>query len=144
MTFSLISEGYERQVFIISGDDNIDSFDITNFVPDPILMNVHEIETGQTHRAGAWTLNGTRVEFPANTFDKPGETITLEFLQMFKGTMQFDSRNRAILAENNLGSQDPSLDLSSNGNGILLRRPDGTLREIALDDDDNIVIKSVP
>jgi hypothetical protein len=43
-SFSLISEGYERQVFIISGDDNIDSFDITNFVPDPILMNVHEIK----------------------------------------------------------------------------------------------------
>ena len=143
-SFSLISEGYERQVFIISGDDNIDSFDITNFVPDPILMNVHEIETGQTHRAGAWTLNGTRVEFPTNTFDKPGETITLEFLQMFKGTMQFDSRNRAILAENGLGSQDASLDLSQPGKGILLRRPDGTMREIALDDDDNIVIKSVP
>jgi hypothetical protein len=63
---------------------------------------------------------------------------------MYKGTMQFDSRNRAILAENGLGSQDASLDLSQPGKGILLRRPDGTLREIALDDDDNIVIKSVP
>lgn len=143
-SFSLISDGYDRQLEVVSGDDNVSSFAITEFTPDPILMQVYEIETGQVYRKGAWTLNGTTVEFPANTFDKPGETITLEFLQVFKGSMQFDSRNRAILAENNLGSQDPSLDLSNPGRGIILQRPDGTLREITINDDDNIEIKTVP
>jgi hypothetical protein len=131
-SFSLISEGFDRQVFVFSGDDNINTFDITNFVADPILMNAYEIETGQVHRKGAWTLNGNTVEFPPNTFNQPGETITIEFLQVFKGSMQFDSRNRALLAENGLGSEDPSLDLSQPGRGIRLRSADGTLYEIVI------------
>ena len=48
------------------------------------------------------------------------------------------------MAENHLGSQDGSQDLSIAGRGIILRRPDGTLRELTIDDLDNIAIKSVP
>jgi hypothetical protein len=52
-------------------------------------------------------------------------------------------RNAAILAANNLGSTDPSIDHSQNGRGIYLRRPDGTLREITIDNSDNIAVYSV-
>jgi hypothetical protein len=48
-----------------------------------------------------------------------------------------------LLAANHLGSIDPTVDKSANGRGIFLRRPDGTLREICIDDNDNIVIYSV-
>lgn len=143
-SFSIISQSFDRQVFVFSGDDNVDTFTITDFIPDPILMTGYEIGTGQAYRNGSWTLNGTDIEFPPNTFNKPGETITLEFLQIFKGSLQFDSRNRALLAENHLGSVDGSQDLSIAGRGIILRRPDGTLRELTINDADGIDIKSVP
>jgi hypothetical protein len=143
-TFAFADVGYKRQVIEFSGDDNINEFSITEFTPDPILMTVYEIGTGGAYRAGAFSVNGGTVSFPANTFNQPGDTITLEFLQVFSGSMQFDSTNRALLAENNLGSLDPSLDLSQPGLGIILQRPDGTLRMLTIDDDDNIDIKSLP
>lgn len=139
----LSTKGYDRQVIVFSGDDNINTFNITEFTPDPILLNCYEVLTGQVYRRGAWTIDNGVITFPENTFDKAGEVITLEFLQVFKGSLQFDSLNRAILAENHLGSANPSLDLSSAGRGIILQRPDGTLREIALDNDDNITISTV-
>lgn len=136
--------GYERQVITFNGSDNTNTFNVTEFTPDPILINVHELLTGQIYRRGAFTIDNGIITFPANTFNKPGEVITLEFLQVFKGSMQFDSLNRAIMAENHLGSLNPSLDLSAVGRGIILRRPDGTLREITINNNDNIDIKSVP
>lgn len=48
-----------------------------------------------------------------------------------------------LLAGNFLGSTDPVLDKSQNGRGIFLRRPDGTLREITIDNSDNIAVFSV-
>lgn len=48
-----------------------------------------------------------------------------------------------LVSENYLGSTDPLLDRSSNGRGIFLRRPDGTLREITIDNSDNIIVYSV-
>lgn len=143
-TFAFADVGYKRQVIEFSGNDNINEFTITEFIPDPILMTVYEIGTGGAYRAGAFSVNGGTVSFPANTFNQPGDTITLEFLQVFSGSQQFDSTNRALLAENNLGSLDPSLDLSQPGLGIILQRPDGTLRMLTIDDDDNIDIKSLP
>lgn len=49
----------------------------------------------------------------------------------------------ALTSGNFLGSTNPAIDQSANGRGIFLRRPDGTLREIAIDDNDNIVVYSV-
>ena len=141
---AIISDSFDRQLFTFSGDDNINTFTITEFTADPILMTAYEIETGQAYRLGAFSLANNIVEFPANTFNKPGETITLEFLQVFKGSLQFDARNRALIADNHLGSLDGSLDLSQPGRGIILRRPDGTLRELTINDNDDIDIKSVP
>jgi hypothetical protein len=143
-SFAFADIGYKRQLIEFSGDDNINEFTVSEFTPDPILMTVYEIETGASYRKGSFSVSGGTVTFPANTFNKPGETITLEFLQVFSGSQQFDAKNRALLAENNLGSLDPSLDLSQAGLGVILRRPDGTLRMLTINDDDNIEIKTVP
>jgi hypothetical protein len=47
------------------------------------------------------------------------------------------------MATNHLGSTDATVDKSVNGRGFYLRRPDGTLREICIDDSDNITVYSV-
>ena len=141
---SIISGGYERYVIKFSGDLDKIFFPISEFTPDPLLLGVYEVETGQVYRRGAWQLDGTTIEFPTGTFDKPGEEITLEFFQLFGGSLQFDARNRQLMAENHLGSANPSSSLSAPGRGIILERPDGTLREITINDDDNIEIKTVP
>jgi hypothetical protein len=60
------------------------------------------------------------------------------------GFGQGNDRALNILAANYLGSQDPQFDLSVAGKGPLLKRPDGTLRMVRLDNNDNIVIESVP
>ena len=39
-----------------------------------------------------------------------------------------------------MGSTDPTIDRSSPGKGIYLRRPDGTLREITIDNNDDIAL----
>lgn len=143
-SYSIISENFDLQKFVFSGDDNVDTFVITDFVADPILMTGYEIGTGQAYRSGAWSLNSNIVTFPANTFNKPGETITLEFLQVFKGSLQFDSLNRAALSENHLGSTNATLDFSQNGRGIILRNAAGVLVEVGIDALNNITISNYP
>ena len=137
--------GFDRDVQQFSGDDNTDTFTIA-FNGDAQFLTIYEIGTGQAFRpgTGSFTVNGNTVIFPADTFDKAGETITLEFFQLFEGSLQFDSLNRQILSANNLGHPtDGALDMSQAGRGIYLRRPDGTLVELTIDDDNNIAIYSV-
>jgi hypothetical protein len=131
-----------RNVSTFVGDvDNLDTFTLT-FLPDPRLLHVYELGTGQVYRYGAFVIQGYDVIFEPNTFDKP-DTVSLEFLQIQGGSFDNSDKNGSLLAANFLGSTDANIDLSVAGRGVFLRRPDGTLREIAIDDSDNIVIYSV-
>ena len=128
----------------VNGTSNVSTFTLGNFLPDPSYMRVYVVETGQVFRFGAYSLNGYQVIFPANTFSTPGQTYTIYFDQTLGGGFDNTDVNAALLAANHLGSTSANIDRSSNGRGIILRRPDGTLREITIDNSDNIAVYSVP
>lgn len=138
-------DGYQEFKTVFNGfTDNFNEF-ILPFTPDRRILNVYELNTGQIYKFGAFSIEGNKIIFPQNTFKKP-EVITLLFEQIsnieFKLPLQSD-KSYSLLVENNLGSANSQLDLSTPGRGIYLRRPDGVLREIAIDNDDNITIYSV-
>lgn len=135
-----------RQVFRFNSTTNPNSFALTNFSPDPDLLNVYMVETGQVFKAPSFYLSGNTVVFPANSFNNGGTPadFTLVFDQTTGSSFDNSDNNGLLLASNFLGSNDASIDRSVNGRGIFLRRPDGTLREIALDDQDNLVVYSTP
>jgi hypothetical protein len=121
-----------KEVVTFSGTSNLNEFTLTKFLPNPDSMRVYEVDTGQVYVSGAWTLNGKKVTFPTNTFNKPGETITLIFDQSTGSGFDYSDTNAALLAANSLGSTDASIDRSSAGRGIMLRSPDGTLYEVTI------------
>lgn len=147
---------YERQDAVVSAIknrevqqfdgtiNNFNTFTLTNFLPDPDLLRVYHTETGQVYLygTGGFSLNGAQVVFPANTFNGLG-TVTLVFDQLVGTSFDNSDQNASLLAANFLGSTNATIDRSQNGRGIFLRRPDGTLREITIDDSDNIVVYSV-
>jgi hypothetical protein len=147
---------YGREAAIISGlknrevqsfdgtADNFNEFTLTNFLPDPELLKVYHVETGQVYIYGlnGFYLDGFKVIFPVDTFNGLG-TVTLVFDQLVGNSFDNSDTNAALLAANFLGSTNVNLDRSQPGRGIFLRRPDGTLREIAIDNSDNIVVFSV-
>lgn len=141
------SDFFEHRVEFDGVTENLSTFNLP-FLPDKRLLKVYEIGTiGKVYRHGAFGIDGYNVVFPPYTFSKPG-TVRLLFEQTTTSGGGFSNvdttdRNFSLLMANNLGSTDTDLDLSSNGRGIFLRRPDGTLREIAIDNDDNIVIYSI-
>ena len=124
--------------------NNFNTFTLTNFLPDADTLKVYHVETGQVYLygTGGFSLNGSQVMFPANTFNGLG-TVTLVFDQLAGTSFDNSDYNASLLAANFLGSTDASIDRSQNGRGIFLRRPDGTLREITIDNNDNIAIYSV-
>lgn len=111
--------------------------------------------------AGKWytlivTSNGTAYNFPASLtwavgYAPPADgagavkviLVLCQTATSFIGFSLGRDRNAELLAANYLGSIDSSLDKSSAGRGIFLRRPDGTLREITIDDNDQIAVYSV-
>ena len=131
------------QDFEIDGDDDITEFLLTRFVPNADLLKVYDLATGQVYVYGAFGLNGQTVTFDAGQFLQPGQTIRLRFMQVEGSVFDSSDVNGLLLASNHLGSTDVSIDRSLAGRGLFLRRPDGTLREIAIDDNDDIVIYSV-
>ena len=132
-----------RELFQFDGTtDNDNEFVLTNFMPDSRLLMCFALDYGQVFRYGDFVLDGHKVIFPVDTFNIVG-TVKLEFFQMQAVEGPASNVADALLTANHLGSTDASIDKSVDGQGIFLRRPDGTLREIAIDDDDNIVIYSV-
>ena len=125
--------------------DNLSSFTLTNFLPDPDVMTVYYVEGGQAFKYGAFTLQGYTVQFPTNSFNNGGveADVTLVFAQLEGSGFDNSDSNAALLTANHLGSTDATIDKSLAGFGLFLRRPDGTLREIAIDNNDNLVIYSV-
>lgn len=136
----------DRQVqsFFFSGNLDQNQFIVANFLPDPERLKIYDVNTAQVYRYPSFALDGHKVVFPSGTFLSPGESITLIFDQSEGGGFDNSDVNAALLAANHLGSNDPNIDRSIAGRGILLRRPDGTLRELAIDDFDQPMILSVP
>jgi hypothetical protein len=126
-----------------SGDDNINQFTVGTFIPDPDFLKVYFQGSGQVFSYGDFTLDGQIVTFPENSFNFPGETLTLKFDQTQGQGFDNSDFNGKLLADNHLGDPNPSFDRSVAGRGIFLRRPDGTLREITLDNNDRIAVWSV-
>ena len=133
----------EIEAFRFSGDLNTTDFLISNFTVNPELLKVYDVNTGQVYRYGSFTVDGQTVKFDSGQFLVPGEQVWLIFEQLGVGSFDNSDANGNLLASNHLGSPDATYDKSVAGRGIYLRRPDGTLREIAIDDNDNIVIYSV-
>jgi hypothetical protein len=88
-------------------------------------------------------LDGQKVIFEAGQFLSPGDTILLRFVQIDGTVFDQSDVNALLLASNHLGSTDASIDRSVPGRGIFLRRPDGTLRELVINNADEIEIYSV-
>lgn len=130
----------ERQFAV--GNSNPTSFTLSRFLPDPDMLKVYVVETGQVFRFGAFALQGYSVVFPANTFNT-AQDLHLIFDQTEGSTFDTSDRNAALMAANFLGSTDATVDRSSNGRGIFLRRPDGVLREVTVDNSDNVAVYSV-
>jgi hypothetical protein len=144
-TVASVITGYQAlQKVTFSGDANTYQFTLTAFLPNPDSLKVYDIKTGQVYRYPAFTLNGQTVEFNTGAFYVPGESVQLLFDQSEGSGFDSSDSNASLLAANHLGSTDGTIDKSANGRGIYLRRPDGTLREICIDDFDNIVIYSTP
>ena len=135
-------KNFDKKVFK-SATDNLNSFSL-NFVPDPDLLRVYRIGTGQVFKYPDFTFSGSTITFPVNTFyDVADIDVELHLIQTEGSSFDNSDRNGLLLASNFLGSTDSSLDRSQAGRGIFLRRPDGTLREIGIDDFDNIIVYSV-
>ena len=143
---AIISDTVKIQKFVFKAvADNLNEFTLTNFTPHPDFLKVYYVEAGQVFKYGAFTLQGTKVVFPANTFNNGGveTTVTLIMMEESAGVVDNSDNNALLLAANHLGSTDTTLDKSVAGRGIFLRRPDGTLREISIDNTDNIIISPV-
>ena len=143
-TVGSITEGIQAlQKFTFSGNLNTTTFTLTRFLPNPDHMKVYDVKTGQVYRGSAFDISGYTVTFASGTFYAPGETVELIFDQSQGTGYDYSDQNANLLATNHLGSTDATVDKSVAGRGIYIRRPDGTLREICIDDNDNIVIYSV-
>jgi hypothetical protein len=142
----LVGATRKNQRFVFdSVADNLSTFVITAFDVDPDLISCFYVEAGQVFKVPAFTVQGNTISFPANSFNGGGvsSTVTLIFDQNAGGTFDNSDANARLLAANFLGSTDPSIDRSYPGRGTFMRRPDGTLREVALDNSDNLVVYSV-
>jgi hypothetical protein len=96
-------------------------FTLTKFVPDPDLLEVICVETGQLFVYGAFQLQGQTVIFPDETF-LSSQALNLTFRQLNGVAFDSSDRNAQLLAANFLGSTDATIDRSQAGRGIFLRR----------------------
>lgn len=139
-----VTEGISAiQRFVFSGNLNTTTFAITRFLPDPDRLKAYDVTTGQVYRYPAFNIDGHNITFPSGTFLAPNELVTLIFDQSEGSGYDNSDDNANLLASNHLSSTDPSVDKGVPGRGILLKRPDGTIREITIDNDDNILVYSV-
>ena len=144
------SEPLNYEKFVISTATNVTEFTLGSFIPNEELLECHVLETGQVFKAdnsnlGIMSVEGMKVKFPDEHFyDLPAYDLTIVFSQNTGQTIDFNENNGAMISENHLGSESPSLDRSITGRGIKIRNAAGLLRELTLDENDNIVINSLP
>lgn len=131
-----------KQSFVFSGDTDETEFTVTRFAVNPETLKIYRRDTGAVYLHGLWALDGNKVIFPSGQFLDAGKTITLIFEQFEGSGFDNSEQNGLLLASNNLGSTDASIDKSVAGRGIFLRRPDGTLVELTIDNNNNINVFS--
>lgn len=136
----------EPQYFRFSGSLDQTDFLITNFYPNPKRVRATFVNSGLTFIHPFFDVIGNLLKFNAGTFLYPGMDLILKVENMeLGGASNIDvSKINALLAENALGSENGVLDLSQAGKGIKIRRPDGTLRMIRLDNNDDLIVESLP
>lgn len=141
LAFSTTVDGITRTTFLAVAD-NFNEFTVP-FLVNPDLAVVHLLGSGQSFRYGDFAIQGgSTIVFPVDQFNNSGieRVQTLIFDQNRGGAYDNSDANAALMAENGLGSTNGALDKSAAGVGIKLRRPDGTLREIRINDNDEIEI----
>lgn len=134
-----------REVFSFKAvADNDNEFTLTKFTPETDLLEVYYIEAGQVFKYPAFQVDGQKIIFPVDSFNNGGveADITLVFDQTQGGAFDNSDLNALLMAANHLGSTDGSISKHANGRGIVIARPDGVLREITINNSDNIVIKT--
>lgn len=125
------------------------------------LTQTAAITTFSNAVPGKWytlivTSNGNAYGFPASLswavgYAPPADLvgavkvilILCQTSTSFIGFSLGRDRTTELVNGNFLGSTDSALDKSLAGRGIFLRRPDGTLREITIDNNDQIAVYSV-
>lgn len=133
----------EIEVFDFDGDADVTSLVVNNFLLNADLVRVYDLNENTVLRHGAFAVNGNSIEFTSGQFFRPGERVRVLVDQTAGAAFDNSDANALLLASNNLGSTDGSIDKSVAGRGIFLRRPDGTLRELIINDSDEIEIYSV-
>lgn len=116
----------KKQVFNFSGDDDVTTFQVTNFLPDSNLTRAYLVETGQVFVFGAFTLgaDGRTLTFSAGDFLIPGESLTLIVIETEGYSFDNSDENGSLLAAMGAGSLDNTIDKSVAGLGPIMR--DGT------------------
>lgn len=138
-----VDEDYQQ--FTVDGGADQTTFTLTNFLPDAKRLLAFDASSGKVYHFPFFAVDGHNVVFPSGTFFSPGDSLSLVFRHL-SGNGAFDNSdvNGSLLSANHLGSTDASVDKSIAGRGILIKRPDGTMRELIIDNADQIQILSVP
>lgn len=86
--------------FYFTGAENRVSFTLSNFIPDPDLLEVHDPKRGQVYMAGegAFRIDGQTIVFDPDTFNFPGENILLIFKQNEGGGFDNTDSNANAIA----------------------------------------------
>ena len=123
-----------RTVIFVNGDDDVTDFQLT-FLPAASTLLCFDVFSGQVYRRGAFEIIGQTVVFESGTFADPGAVYMLEFIALEGGQFDNSDTNRALLAENYLGSLNPAIDQSVPGRGGSWRANNGKLVEAAIEED---------
>ncbi|GAB1376774.1 hypothetical protein MASR1M48_16260 [Lactococcus petauri] len=125
------------QSFYVNGDNNETTFPLSWF-PDPKKLKVYDSQSLQVYTWPLFTVSGNNVVFPDGFFTVLGKKFFIHFDQMMGAGFDNSDQNATLLSENHLGSENPTLDRSTAGRGILLRNAAGVLKEIWLDEFNNL------
>jgi archaellum component FlaF (FlaF/FlaG flagellin family) len=134
------------EYFTVDSSANTTTLTVSKFVPDRELIEVHVPHLGQVFKPSnsTYRVSGMNLIFNDKFFYwLPAESFTVVVDQNRGAIIDTNAENRALLSANHLTDPSGTLGNPQPGEGIFLKRPDGTIREIAIDDDDNIVIYSV-
>jgi hypothetical protein len=140
---SALTAQKRTEIQYFSGSLNKNSFTLNEIIPNPDYLEVAFSKTGQIWKYPAFDISGKTVTFPAGTFNFPNESLNLRFDQHKGGAFDNSDTNLGIITENHLYSADPSLDKSAAGRGWYIRRPDGVVREVTLNNNDEFEIWSI-
>lgn len=84
---SVVLPQQQQQTFVFLGDTNPNTFTLTNFQPNALTLKVYEADTGRVFVYPSFSVVGQIVTFPANTFNLPGQYVTLIFDQVAGGVI---------------------------------------------------------